>query len=143
MKRVISFLLVFIFMFSFAGCSEESKLQKTAEDYIFDYIVNGSFKDPSSARIIRVSYNSLENNDIVAEAFKADGTLYFTVQANNSYGATATADYLMLVGGDNDKECFAKTKKDNPNDYSTYETALDPAKINQKLEKHWKSIGIS
>ena len=133
MKKVLSFLMLLFLVLTLSACSEQSKIQKVANEYVADYIINGSFKDPASARITKIGYVT------AGEGKDFDGMILFTVSANNSYGAKVSADYVMTVGGDYDKFCSSAEK----NNYDICDVELDAGPVNKRLEKHWKDIGVS
>lgn len=124
--------------------SDEDTFNETCAKYIFDFIKNGSFYNPSAVRVLRAAYAPAEKEEY-AQELGADGILYVTVQGTNRMGGTLRKDYVVVMGGTSDGEAFRNEDDDGKglNDYSLAETEIDAATINEMLQDYWEELGIS
>ena len=146
MKRLFVFLLAVFMALSFVACggerepelSEEEVWQQLANEYVIYFVENAGFVAETTARILRAGFNSAENGDRFALAFEVDGIIYFSVQSRTRGGGISTSEFVILVGGDRDKDIMTHENTD----FGLLELALDVRQLNNAITDHWYSLGI-
>gem|GEM_PF-3957782 len=116
-------------------------IQDTALEYMIYLIENSGFHAPTSVRVLKAGYHSAKDGDEYASFFESDGIFYFTIQATTKGGGSATGDYVILHGGDKDKDIMSN---DDPgNDYDSLKNLLDVGKLNNGITDYWTELGIT
>lgn len=122
--------------------SENGEFLELCAKYIFDFIKDGGFFNPSAVRVLQAGYSEY---DYYAKLLGADGIIYLTIQGTNRIGGTINKDHCILVGGEKDGKAYLNEDDDNKslNDYSSCEKTIDTATINKMLQKYWSDMGIT
>lgn len=134
MKKGISLLAVVVVALALAGCSTSEATQKVAEEYAVYLAENGGYVAPTSIKVIKAAYSTLDT-----DIYECEGYFLFTIEAKTRGGGADTGDVMMVRGGIYDKMFY------NEDDlyYSEQYLNLDVGKINKAIQKHWQKLGIS
>lgn len=124
--------------------AQDGEFLATCAQYIYHFILDGEFYNPSAIRILEASYMTAEN-DLYAQLLDCDAMMYVTIQGTNKVGGTLNKDYVIAVGGAVDGEVYSNEDSDGNglNDYSQSDKVIDVALINKMLQKYWEDMGIS
>lgn len=124
--------------------AQDGEFLATCAQYIYRFILDGEFYNPSAIRILEASYMTAEN-DLYAQLLDCDAIMYVTIQGTNKVGGTLNKDYVIAVGGAMDGEVYSNEDSDGNglNDYSQSDKVIDVALINKMLQKYWEDMGIS
>lgn len=118
--------------------AKKGKMQADFAKYVFNFIKDGEFYNPSKVRVLSASYgNSYDQN---ASNHGADGILYLQIQGTNRLGGTLTKDYAILIGGSDDGKPFSN--EGNDQEYNNSDEEVDVPTINKMLKKYWEDYGI-
>lgn len=119
--------------------AENGVFQSECASYIFDFIKDGGFYNPSAVRVLDASYG--DENDTYSIVYGADGILYLKIQGTNKLGGTLNKEYAILMGGDKDGEVY--TNDDSGQDYKDTDKVIDVPTINKMLQKYWSDYGLN
>ena len=119
--------------------ANDGVFQSECASYIFNFIKDGSFYNPSAVRVLDASYG--DKSDTWAALFGADGILYLKIQGTNKFGGTLSKEYVILIGGKDDGKAY-KNEDDITVNYKQSDKAIDVPTINKMLQKYWKDYGI-
>lgn len=124
--------------------AEDGEFMSMCAQYIFNFIKDGSFYNPSAVRLLEAAYLSAENDEL-SEILEADGMLYITIQGTNKLGGTLSKDYVIFIGGDFDGLAFENEDEnlEAKNNYDLSDKPVDVALLNKMLQKYWADMGIS
>lgn len=124
--------------------AQDGEFMSLCAQYIYNFIQDGGFYNPSAVRLLDATYLSAENDDL-SEILGADGILYITIQGTNKLGGTLSKDYVIFIGGDFDGVSFENEDKlfQAENNYDMSEKPVDVALVNKMLQKYWADMGIS
>ena len=119
--------------------AEDGIFQSECATYVFDFIKDGGFYNPSAVRVLDASY--ADKNDVYAVALGADGILYLKIQGTNRLGGTLTKEYAILIGGAKDGEAYSND--DSGQNYKDTDKVIDVPTINKMLQKYWSDYGLN
>lgn len=124
--------------------AQDGEFMSLCAQYIFNFIQDGSFYNPSAVRLLEATYLSAENDEL-SEILEADGILYITIQGTNKLGGTLSKDYVIFIGGEFDGVAFENeddslSVKEN---YDLSDKPVDVSLVNKMLQKYWADMGIS
>lgn len=124
--------------------AEDGEFMSMCAQYIFNFIKDGSFYNPSAVRLLEAAYISAENDEL-SGILEADGMLYITIQGTNKLGGTLSKDYVIFIGGDFDGLAFENEDEDfgGKNNYDVSDKPVDVALLNKMLQKYWADMGVS
>ena len=109
MKRLFALMLGVFLALALVACgvvnepSEEEVVQQLANEYIAYFVRNAGFVAETTARVLNAGYDSAENGNRSAIIFGSDGIIYLTIQSRTRGGGISTGDWVILVGGEDDK----------------------------------------
>lgn len=116
--------------------AQKGTMQAKFATYIFNFVKDGGFYNPSAVRILSASY--IKSSSASSESY--DGSLFLKVQGTNKLGGTISKDYAIRIGGSEDGEAHSI-------DYLGWKFTLtdeevDVPTINKMLIKYWQDYGI-
>ena len=140
MKKTICLLLaLFFLLIPLTGCGSSSKKQQEIfANYIFNFIKDGGFYNPSTARVLAAAYE--DSDGYYAKTLEADGLLYLKIQGENAFGGTVTREYAVTIGGEYDGEAFSNDSMGK--NYKLTDEEIDVPTINKMLIKYWADYGL-
>lgn len=118
--------------------ARDGMFQSMCASYIFNFIKDGGFYNPSAVRVLDATY--ADETDAYTMLLGTDGLLYLRIQGTNKVGGTLTKEFVILLGGENDGENY--TNDDSGLDYKTSDKPIDVPTINKMLQKYWEDFGI-
>lgn len=124
--------------------AQDGEFMASCAQYIYNFIQDGNFYNPSAVRLLEAAYVSSANDEL-SEVLEADGMLYITVQGTNRIGGTLSKDYVIVIGGAFDG-LFYENEDENAggkNNYDVSDKPVDVALLNKMLQKYWADMGIS
>lgn len=114
--------------------AKKGKIQADSAKYVFNFVKDGDFYNPSKVRVLSASYDSN------AWEYDADGVLYLQIQGTNRLGGTVSKEYAILIGGTDDGKIYSNDENDQ--DYTTGDEEVDVPTINKMLKKYWEDYGL-
>lgn len=118
--------------------AEDGVFQSMCATYIFNFIKNGGFYNPSAVRVLDAAYG--DNTDFYVKMLDADGILYLRIQGTNKLGGTLNKEYVVVIGGSEDGKAYKND--DSSKDYNDTCKTIDVPTINKMLQKYWKDYGL-
>lgn len=118
--------------------AQNGELQAKFANYVFNFIKDGSFYNPSAARVLDASYE--DSDGYYAKTLEADGILYLRIQGTNKFGGTLNKEYVIVIGGEYDGKAFSN--EDSGKNYKLTDEEIDVPTINKMLIKYWADYGL-
>lgn len=118
--------------------AEDGVFQSKCASYVFDFVKDSGFYNPSAVRVLDASY--ADENDAYSILLGVDGILYLRIQGTNKLGGTLTKEYAILIGGKEDGNAYSN--EDSGQNYKDTDKVIDVPTINKMLQKYWIDYGL-